>query len=408
VEASGVFGSWIRRRLNCLSISLRIWVVLTLGLAIFGYLYPWSHTVSDIYVRAARSWWTGTDMYAARGTDYYRYSPLFAIVFTPFALLPDSLGNAAWRIVNCLIYLGGLWSWITHVAPGFRTRRQLGAVLLLVLPVSLHSIYNAQANLLMLGAIMLGLANAANQRWNRAAAWLALATLIKGYPLALAMLLTAFHPRRFGPRFLSALSLGLLLPFLFQSPEVAWGQYTSWLSHLRTSPDIMRERVRSLDYLFDLYGHPLASHTFGVIQVFAGLGVLALCVVHSWRTPDVRQQLLMEFLLFSVWVVLFGPATETCTYVVIAPALAWALVDAFSKQMFWGLRLLLIGSLLLMGPLASDLPGRTIRNFCNEHGCQPIGALLVLAYLITALLRSASPAESKGAATCPVRLDPVL
>ena len=35
-----------------------------------------------------------------------------------------------------------------------------------------------------------------------------------------------------------------------------------------------------------------------------------------------------------------------------------------------------------MGPLVTDLFGPTIRNFANEHGSQPVGALLFLAYLV--------------------------
>ena len=58
---------------------------------------------------------------------------------------------------------------------------------LLALPVSLHSLYIGQANLLMIGCILFGLAAIPDGRWNRASSWLAAATLIKGYPLALAL-----------------------------------------------------------------------------------------------------------------------------------------------------------------------------------------------------------------------------
>src|SRR5205085_9519498 len=121
---------------------------------------------------------------------------------------------------------------------------------LLVLPLSVHSLHNGQANVVMLGALLLGLAAASLDKWNQAAAWLALATLIKGYPLALALLLAALWPRRFLFRYAIALALGLLLPFATQRTDLVIAQYQSWLAHLQESTVIMRERLRTLEHLF--------------------------------------------------------------------------------------------------------------------------------------------------------------
>src|SRR5579859_6648691 len=92
-------------------------------------------------------------------------------------------------------------------------------------------------------------------------------------------------------------------------------------------------------------------------------------------------------MLFSVWVVLFGPATEACTYAVIAPAIAWALIDAFGRPAAWGRRAVLVASLLLMGPIATDMFGSTVRLWANHYGSQPMGGLLFLAYLVAQTLR---------------------
>jgi hypothetical protein len=366
-------------------VAILVWVGLASGFAIYGYLFPWSHSVFYIYARASRYWWLGQDMYQAKDTDYYRYSPLFAISISPLAFLSEAWGNALWRISSCLIYAAGLWAWIHRGLPLHWSRERVAALFLLVLPISLHSMYNGQANVLMLGFLLLGLAAAAADQWNWAAGWLALATLIKGYPLALALLVAALHPRRFALRFTAALSLGLLLPFATQPPGVVVDQYASWSAHLRDSTTIMRERVRSLEHLFALYGQPLSPSVFMPVQLLAGLGVLGLCWLHARRTSDPRQQLTMTFLLFATWVVLFGPATETCTYVIIAPAIAWTLVEEFSRRSAWGVCCFLIASLLLMGPLITDFAGPVVRHFANEHGSQPVGASLFLAYLLTRL-----------------------
>jgi hypothetical protein len=363
-----------------------VWGGLAFGFAIYAFLFPWSHTVFNIYAPAAHKWWAGEDIYV-RGIEYYRYSPLFAIGLTPLALLPEGLGNALWKTFNIAFFAFGLGAWARRALPLALNHTQRAALFLLAVPLALHSMYIGQANLLMLGAVLLALAAAAEEHWNRAALWLALATLIKGYPLALGLLLAALYPRRFALRFVAALSLGLLVPFATQWPDVVAAQYASWWSHLGESTHIMRERLRSLDQLFVIYGQPLSPEIFQLLEVLAGGVVLCLCAWQRRREGQLRGQLLLIFLLFSVWVVLFGPATESCTYVVMAPAIAWSLVEAFHRPAGWATHFLLVCSLLLMGPLVTDLFGPTIRNFANQHGSQPLGALLFLLYPLTALGR---------------------
>lgn len=364
------------RRLTC-----GLWILLVVGLAIFAFFRPYSHSVYDIYLGAARRWLTGDDIYL-RTREYYRYSPLFAVLLTPLAVLPDGLSAALWKLLNCGIFAWGLTAWARRLGPTEWTTHQRAAVLLLALPLSMHSMYNSQANLMMLGSLLLGLAGAAEGKWNRSAGWLAWATLIKGYPLALAMLVGGMYPRRFAPRYVAAVVLGLLLPFAAQRPAVVAAQYQSWLHHLADSTEIMRERLRSIDQLFVIYGQPLSQQTFAVIGVAAGAIVYLLCLNGLRRAHDRREVLARTFLWFSMWVVLCGPATESCTYVVAAPTIAWALVEAWRRGRSRCERTLLVASLLMMGPAVTDLFGKLIRNFANEHGSQPVGALLLLAWLV--------------------------
>ncbi len=389
-------------RLDDWSIAIGVWAAVILGLSAYGYLYPHAHTVYNVYAVACQRWWSGLDIYVGHGDALYRYSPLFAVSLSPFAMLPDGWGNALWRLFNSAVYVVGVCAWARRALPGQRTPGQIAAALLLVLPLSLQSLQNGQANLLMLGSILLGLAAAAEERWNRSAGWLAAATLTKGYPLALALVLSALYPRRFLPRFACALAVGLVLPFAAQGPAVVSANYASWLTHLQDSTHIMRERLRSVDHLFLLYRQPLNPRTFLLMQMAAGLVVLVLCLVHARRIADRRQQLTMAFLLFCVWAALFGPATEACTYVVMAPAAAWLVLDAFVRHASWTRRIILVVSLLLMGPLVTDMAGQTLRNFANGHGSQPIGALLFLAALLSDVGRpSASEAESRRIASQP-------
>jgi len=361
-------------------LAVAVWVLFAVVLALHAFFFPQAHNVYQIYAPASRNWWTGRDMYARPG-DCYRYSPLFAVALTPVAALPDSLGSALWKALNVTVYGVGLGAWARRVTPVLG-RNEKAVLFLLVIPGSMDSMYNGQANLVMLGSALLGLADAAGRRWNRAAGWMALATLIKGYPLALALLLSALYPRRFAPRFAAALSIGLIFPFAVQRPDYVWSQYESWAAHLTESTVILRERHRSIDHLLEICGHPITPQAYILLGAIAGLAVFGLWMLRIRRTRDRRERLTWAFLLYSGWVVLFGPATESCTYAVAAPAVAWLLIEAFRKKSAWLARGTLLASLILMGPLVTDLFGTTIRNFANEHGSQPLGALVLCLYLL--------------------------
>jgi hypothetical protein len=371
------------------------WLCVIAGLAIHAFFLPYSHSVYDIYLGAARRWLAGDDLYV-RTRDYYRYSPLFAMLLAPLAVLPDGASAAAWKLLNGGVFLAGLYAWGRQLNPRRLSANEIAAQLLLALPLALHSLYNSQANLMMLGSLLLGLAAAGEGKWNRAAIWIAWATLIKGYPLAMALILIGLFPRQFAGRFLLSLAGGLLLPLAAGRASVVVMQYQSWWRHLRDSAEIMRERLRSIDQLFVLCGHPLSEHTFALLGALAGAAVMLLCLAIARRTADRREVVFRSFLWFSLWVVLFGPATESCTYAVAAPAIAWALVEAWHRRSRWPQRVMLAASLLMMGPMVTDMFGKTIRNFSNEHGSQPIGGLLLLAWLAMEWHRRARLSDDDG------------
>jgi hypothetical protein len=367
---------------NWPKLALLVWTVLVLGLTILACFHPTTHTVYKIYAPAAQKWWAGENIYV-RTFDYYRYSPLCAILLTPFVLLPGSWGGALWKAFNCLFYAGALGIWARRLLTLRLSGNQLAGLFLLVIPLSMHSMYNGQANLVMLGACLLALTAAGEERWNRAAGWLALASLIKGYPLALALLLMALYPRRFALRFVAALGIGLLLPFATHWPSVVVWQYGNWWNHLQDSTEIMRERLRTLDHLWAIWQQPLSPAWYSLLGMLAGMAALVLAWFQARQKGTGRELLLGVWLLFSVWVALFGPATESCTYVVMAPGLAWALIDAHDRQAGWPTWLVLIASLFLMGPVVTDLFGPRVRGFATAYGSQPLGGLLFLGYLLS-------------------------
>ena len=167
---------------------------------------PTRQTVHLNYTKAGQHWLKGTDAYELKydehgkvipGMGSYRYSPLFAAVIAPVAMLPDPWGGLVWRLVNYVAYLAALVYFFREVVPGanLMTVQQQAAWWLLLIPLSLPSMNNGQANVLMLALMLAAAAAVMREHWNLAALALAGAFYLKLYPLAVAMLFVLVYPQ---------------------------------------------------------------------------------------------------------------------------------------------------------------------------------------------------------------------
>src|SRR2546421_149613 len=112
--------------------------------------------VYPIFAGAARNWVAGEDLYGPLGPDLdrFRYSPGVASLLVPFALLPDGLGGALWRLLNAAVCLGAFAWWVRAVLPPALTAGQRAALFLLIVPLAVGSLNNRQSNAPVLGLLL--------------------------------------------------------------------------------------------------------------------------------------------------------------------------------------------------------------------------------------------------------------
>jgi hypothetical protein len=350
------------------------------------------HTVFDIYSTASQAWWAGDDMFLRQQTtgELYRYSPAFAVLTSPFAMLSPGLGNALWKFANAGIFAFGLLVWCRRGLPTPLSRDQIAAVFLLAIPAASGSLYIGQANLMMTGFVLLGLTALAEERWWRAAGYITAATFLKVSPLALAMVVGVLYWRTFPLRFLVTLLAGLAIPFLAQSPEYVLEQTRHWFQHLGESVALNRDRLRSVDNLMEVVGFPLSHGLFMLCGAVAGGVVLLVTVGMQWRGAAAREILLRLASWFLTWVVLFSPSSENVTFSILAPVVAWGVVDAFLWPRTWLRRVWLLASLYMIGLSYGD-PGAPLIRLLGADCGATIGALMFQATLIVDLFKSKQP-----------------
>jgi hypothetical protein len=361
-----------------------VWIAVLVVLILRPLLLSHRGTSFDTYHLAGSRWLQGEDIYSQ--WMGFVYSPVVAVFFAPFAWIPASLANILWRILNAALLLGGLAAVLkTNLFHGIK-ERSFGILFLLLVPLAIGNIDISQANPLVEGLLLLAIAAVYEERWNTAAICVAIATCFKIYPIAVGLLICLIAPRRFSWRMLVALLLLLIVPFLFQNWSYVSSQYQAWIS-TRTSDDRRQWPTEKLPldlwYLIHWVGHlPIPAKVYSLIQLGTAGALALFCGVQTWRGWAKNRVLIGLFCLVSIWMTLCGPATESYTYLILAPAVVLALVQAFDTPQPAPLRVLVSAAFilqLLAATRASFLPH--FKSFW-ALSIQPFSALVFLLYTI--------------------------
>lgn len=340
-----------------------------------------------LYAQAGRWWAAEQDCYLPAGktfeTSCFRYTPIIAATFSVPALLPDGLGGALWRVAMTGTFVVGFHQATKRLCDATALQSVLvrNVMWLLALLLCLNNMRNGQSNLLTIGAILLAAANFEQQHWSISAACFALAVAFKIYPVSVLLLFVAMNPARMAIPAVLSLTCVAFLPFAVSSPEFVAAEYRNWFSVLGSDDRLGWDVVhgyRDVSMLVRLFGIPVSRSTFFVAQVLAGLIAAATCIGLTVEGKMPRPRRIRFALCCGIfWMLLFGPATEAATLVLIAPVVAWTWCDMVSDWKEWRVRpVLWLGmGILVISVLAGTFS--PLMHAMNDHGAQPLSTLLI-------------------------------
>ncbi len=256
----------------------------------------------------------GQDLYAAYPAlhfDFYKYSPTFALLFLPLAVLPLVLSMLAWNAINA----GVLWLAVGTVLP---RRGALIARAILFLDM-LGSLQNVQSNALVTGLIILSFIGFERRHTVLGSLAADVGAVIKVFPLA-GVSFAIFHPRK--ARVAVAVALGMValvfLPLLVTSPATLGAQYESW--RLIESKDAL-DRGFTVMQMVQL---ALRQDWPNWPQQLGGVLLLVAPVLvrrERWPEWSFRLTYLCSVLVFCV---IFNHQSESPTFVIaVAGAAIW-------------------------------------------------------------------------------------
>jgi hypothetical protein len=390
---------------------LAVWLTLLVLMCTRSAIWPKRNSVYPTFADAGRCWREAADLYDDHfwklQLEQFRYTPIVAVSFVPLSLLPDAIGGVVWRLVNILIFFSGVVAYCRVIYPGRERLGPFGAACIggLLIALSLASLNNGQANAIVIGSLLLAVVAAERGRWNWAALALAVPIFYKIYPVAVALLMLLAYPRQLGWRLAVATALGLLLPFALQDTGYVAAQYRQLFARL--SLDDRTELPLTDTYrdawLLVRWAHvPLAHRAYVVVQLLTAAGAAALVVVARLRAWPQRE-LLHWLLTFGCgWIILFGPATENCTYILIAPTFAVAAWEAYAlRRPVWTRgALAAIVCIFVGGAVITALPDG--RNWA--YPLNPLAALLLVSERLLSLAAGRlTEREAGGVPTAPAR-----
>jgi hypothetical protein len=372
-----------------------VWTLIVTAIVGRVLLAKRSNSVYPIFSTAGSAWLSGETLYRdpTPELDQFRYTPPIAAAFAAWSLLPAPVGEVLWRLLNTAVLLGGLAYWCRWWRPDW----DRGLMLLLVIPLAVGGLNNGQCNALIAGLLLFAQVWFARDRFWSAAAAIAVCVLLKQYPLALGLLFAIVEPRRFAPRLAVCLLAGLAMPYLLGSPEYVTEQYRTCFSRVASddrTTDILLS-YRDLQLLLRVAGLRLSLIQYRLLE----FALAAVVGAYVWIQHDRWSRHHAAWVcgtLASCWMTLAGPATESPTYVLVAPILAACMLAAVNGPRLPMILVSVSYAAFTFAAFIVWFPGWMAKPV-HASGIQPLAALLLTIIAVHYCRRECAPASEKNA-----------
>ncbi|HEV2181938.1 MAG TPA: glycosyltransferase family 87 protein [Gemmatimonadaceae bacterium] len=245
----------------------------------------------------------------AQGYDLFKYSPTFALLFAPFAIVPPAVGLLAWDLLNALVVFAA----VRALLP----RREAAIAALVLLPEVFVSAQASQSNALVAGLIVFAFLALERSRLTQAAIATGVGAAIKLFPLAAVTFALPYRTRwRFAWRVAVVGVVLVLLPLGVVSMPVLRQEYRWWAAI--ESVDALAHGASVMGLVADVIH---GSWPNWPVQVAGTIVLLAPLVARPREWKDARfLQLYLCSLL--VYVVLFNHQAERPSYVIAVTGVA--------------------------------------------------------------------------------------
>ena len=293
-----------------------------------------------VFRDATLQFWQGINPYTQEFVDvhhrYFIYSPIFCVLFAPFAFMPFYLGGLVWNLFGYTVFYFGIKN-----LPGVLSAKAPLIMLYLLLTVA-QSLFCFQFNLLVAAIFVWALVLLERDQpfWAILLIMISATTKIYG---AVALALLLFYPRfwrNVGYVLLTGIGL-LLLPALHGGVEGLLSGYQNWLAQL------VSHQSTGIYYSF-LFLPGIRSFALPYMRLFQASVLLLMAIPFAFEMSNVKCQ--MSNLKYKIsllaalmgYIVLFSEAAEYTTYTITMTGYAlWYFLEdkrpLVDRILFWAL-----------------------------------------------------------------------
>ncbi|MBS0204937.1 MAG: DUF2029 domain-containing protein [Planctomycetes bacterium] len=299
-----------------------VWIALAIAMSLAVLPNPRKNSVTPEYRKAVHNWIAGEPLYNMGGSGFI-YMPQAALVFAPWGLLPEHLGEVLWRWTILGLLAAGVFR-LTRLASGDDRWFLINSVASAAMAAGCAR--NGQSTLIITGLMILAAADVGEEHWWRAAILLALAFAFKPVAVVLLLLVAAIH-RPMLWRLAICLSVVAVAPYLTQRPDYVTAQLTACFENSRIA--FSKGETGYWAQLFGMlkvFGLDLPSPVQQAGRMIAAVATLAACWFSARRLPAARDAFYL-YSLAACYLMLFNSRTEGSTYAMVGPVYGLLLAE---------------------------------------------------------------------------------
>ena len=309
---------------------------------------------------------SGSDLYKSYpelNLDLFKYSPTFAVLFSPFSILPDSVGLILWNVFNAMMLFFAIKSINIE-------EKKIIFILWFILIELITSLQNCQSNALTASLIIFTFFLLDKKKYLIAGVCVAAGFYIKLFGVLGAVLWFMYPGKtKFFIAVLSCLVILFISPLIFVSPGELTVIYKSWLAMLSTdvSHNLNHSVISIIKNWFGIEVNKIGIQLTGV--------VLLLIPLLKWKFFQEKFFRLLFLSSILIWAVIFNHKAESATYIIAVGGCAIWFFNSERKKM----NIFLIALLFLLTCLSpTDLFPKQLRdNFIVPYSLKALPCILI-------------------------------
>ena len=361
-------------------LSLIGWSAISIYIIVFVIAHPYSNTITPMYWRASIHWLEGSDLYFRKGFDVnsgFCYFPHAAILSVPFALLPFTVAEVIWRILNITLLICACYT-IAKLSNFRPIKVSFFIISAITIAVSYDSIRNGQYNLIITSIFCFVTYLLTKGKYKTCIALCILGGALKPYLFIPMVLLCGVFPKKCIPAAVIGMILFLLFPFCFQNTDYVINQYSTYKVLLAKRNSMgLEEGFANLYGILNIFYFWIGLKMQTLISLLGCVAVYLYCLYYKFHRKNYLN--IMILITASSYILLFSSRTEFNTYCFAGPIIGFVIVEALWKK---DLRTVILSTICWIIMFSAHAICIAITPNYNSMWLAPLGLAVFLIYSI--------------------------